>query len=53
MSKDHISPSRRRWLERQRDRRREAARQEGVEVNTAKSKWAYSTRSDPQPRKQR
>ncbi|MBB1057849.1 hypothetical protein G6020_10685 [Dietzia sp. B19] len=49
MTERRISASRRRWLDRQKDRHREEARQEGVEVNTAKSKWAYSTRSDPQP----
>ena len=47
-----MSPSRRRWLDRQKDRHRERARQEGVEVNTARSRWAYSSRSDSPPKQQ-
>ncbi len=48
MTSKPISPSRRRWL----DRQRELARQEREALGVAKdgrSNWAYSTRSDPQP----
>lgn len=50
--KREISPGSRRWV----DRQREIARQEREALGVAKdgrSKWTYSTRSDPQPRKQR
>lgn len=52
MTEKRVSASRRRWV----DRQREIARQEREALGVAKdgrSKWTYSTRSDPQPRKQR
>ncbi|GAA1053561.1 hypothetical protein GCM10009570_21500 [Dietzia natronolimnaea] len=50
--KREISPGRRRWL----DRQREVARREREALGVAKdgrSRWAYSTRSAPQPRRKR